>query len=64
MSKVQRQQAIAYYAEVTEGSRVLASGLRRAELIALEGDLPAARAALAEMRAEGDDEQQEQAWLT
>ena len=38
--------------------------MRRAELIALEGDLPAARAALAEMRAEGDDEQQEQAWLT
>ena len=59
-----RQQAIGYYAAVTEGSRVLASGLRRAELIALEGDLPAARAALAEMRAEGDDEQQEQAWLT
>lgn len=57
-------QAIAYYAEVTEGSRALASRLRRAELIALEGDMPAARAALAQMRADGDAEQQEQAWLT
>jgi tetratricopeptide (TPR) repeat protein len=59
-----REQAIQYYAEVTEGNRALASRLRRAELIALEGDMPAARAALAQLRAEGDDEQQEQAWLT
>lgn len=58
------QRAIAYYGQVTDGDRVLASRLRRAELIALEGDLDAARALLAQMRAEGDSGLQEQAWLT
>lgn len=58
------RQAIAYYERVVEGDRALASALRRAELIALDGDLETARAELARMRSQGDARTVEQAWLT
>ena len=58
------RQAIAYYALVTEGDRALASALRRAELIALDGDMDTARAELAGMREADDRETVEQSWLT
>lgn len=58
------RQAIAFYELVTEGDRALASALRRAELIALDGDMEAARAELAGMREGGDDQTVEQSWLT
>lgn len=58
------RQAIAFYAQVTEGDRVLASALRRAELIALDGDMAAARAELEKMREGPDVVTVEQSWLT
>ncbi|MBT8057775.1 MAG: tetratricopeptide repeat protein [Gammaproteobacteria bacterium] len=58
------QQAIALYGSVTQGERLLAASLRRAELIALEGDMDSARAALARVREGGDAEAVEAAWLT
>ena len=58
------RQAIAFYARVTEGERALASSLRRAELIAIDGDMEGARAELAQMREEGDAQTVEQSWLT
>lgn len=58
------RQAIAFYAQVTEGDRVLASALRRAELIALDGDMDAARVELAKMREDSDQVTVEQSWLT
>ena len=58
------RQAIAYYALVVEGERALASALRRAELIALDGDMARARAELARMRETGDARTIEQSWLT
>lgn len=58
------RQAIAYYAQVGEGDRALASALRRAELIALDGDMDTARAELARMRESDDRETVEQSWLT
>lgn len=57
------RQAIAFYAQVTEGDRALASALRRAELIALDGDMPAARAELEKMREASDRTTVEQSWL-
>jgi tetratricopeptide (TPR) repeat protein len=58
------RQAIAYYERVTEGDRALASSLRRAELIAIDGDMDKARAELARMREQGDEQLVEQSWLT
>lgn len=58
------RQAMAYYEQVTEGDRALASALRRAELMAIEGDMDAARAELARMREGGDEQTVEQSWLT
>lgn len=58
------RQAIAFYAQVTEGDRVLASALRRAELIALDGDMAAARVELEKMREDPDVVTVEQSWLT
>lgn len=57
------RQAIAFYAQVTEGDRALVSALRRAELIALDGDMPAARAELEKMREDSDRMTVEQSWL-
>ena len=58
------RQAIAYYEQVTEGERVLAAALRRAELIALDGDMDTARTELAKLRENGADQRtQEQSWL-
>jgi tetratricopeptide (TPR) repeat protein len=58
------RQAIAFYEQVTDGDRALASSLRRAELIALDGDMEAARAELAEMRLKPNETTIEQSWLT
>lgn len=58
------RQAIAYYATVTTGERVLASSLRRAELIALDGDMDMARSELAKLRESTDQRTREQSWLT
>jgi tetratricopeptide (TPR) repeat protein len=59
------RQAIAYYEQVTEGKRLLASSLRRAELIALDGDMETARAELAGIRGNSEDPRaREQSWLT
>jgi tetratricopeptide (TPR) repeat protein len=59
-----RYQAIAFYGEVTEGEAAIASALRRAELMAMDGDLEAARAVLVKMRDTGSDRAMEQSWLT
>lgn len=59
-----RQRAIEYYDRVEGGDRALAASLRRAELISLEGDMETARAALAEIRRQGDAVAVEQSWLT
>ena len=59
------RQAIAYYEQVTEGKRLLASSLRRAELIALDGDMETARSELAGIRGNSEDPRtREQSWLT
>ena len=56
-------QAISYYGEVAEGDRALAAALRRAELVALQGEMGSARESLAALRASGDPDTVEQAWL-
>jgi tetratricopeptide (TPR) repeat protein len=57
------RQAIAYYAEVTGGDRALAAALRRAELIAMDGDMETARIELAKLRDGNDPAVAEQSWL-
>jgi tetratricopeptide (TPR) repeat protein len=57
-------QAIELYGRITSGDRTLAAALRRAELLGLIGDLPAARTELAGIRERGNPEAAEQAWLT
>jgi tetratricopeptide (TPR) repeat protein len=57
-------QAIAYLEQVTDGERGLTATLRRAELLGLEGDFPAARDELEALRESGDPLAIEQSWLT
>lgn len=58
------EEAIRLYGMVTRGDYLAVSGLRRAELIADGGDIEGARLALSELRAQGDEQLAEQAWLT
>lgn len=55
--------AILLYGSVQEGDYFIPAGIRRAELIAQEGDIDLARQALAEMRELGNDQASEQAWI-
>jgi tetratricopeptide (TPR) repeat protein len=59
----QMQQAIPLYREVTTGDRALAAAIRIAELMALEGDIVAAREELARLRAGGNPIIVEESWL-
>lgn len=55
--------AIEYYGKVRTGDNALAAGIRRAELMAREGDLEGALAALADMRNQKDLLLTEESWL-
>jgi tetratricopeptide (TPR) repeat protein len=57
------QQAIDLYGQVDVGDYALRSGLRRAELMAREGDIAAARRELAQMRLQTSDLVVEESWL-
>jgi tetratricopeptide (TPR) repeat protein len=57
------QQAIDLYGRVDVGDYALGSGLRRAELMAREGDLAAARRELARMRLQTSELFVEESWL-
>ena len=57
------QQAIALYGEVESGDRSLAASIRIAELMALEGDIPAARRELARLRTQPIPVIIEESWL-
>jgi len=57
------QQAIALYAEVQAGERALAAAIRRAELMAQQGDIAAARRVLADLRLQGNELVIEESWL-
>ena len=57
------QQAIALYGEVESGDRSLAASIRIAELMALEGDIPAARRELALLRTQPLPALIEESWL-
>lgn len=59
-----RRQAIAYLEQVTDGERGLTATLRRAELLGMEGQFPAAREELEALRETGDLLAIEQSWLT
>ena len=56
-------QAIELYGQVTEGDRAMASVIRVAELKAIEGDVPAARRDLAELRKNASPIILEESWL-
>jgi tetratricopeptide (TPR) repeat protein len=56
--------AIDSYAGVAAGEHRFSAALRRAELLGREGDVEAARAALATVRDSGDPQAVEQSWLT
>jgi len=57
------RQAIAFYGQIDEGDRALAAGIRRAELIALDGDIKGARQELAKLREQPDELAIEESWL-
>ncbi len=57
------QQAIVFYGEVNTGDRALAAAIRIAELKAMEGDIPAARRELAELRTQPSPVIIEESWL-
>lgn len=57
------QKAIELYGLVDVGDRALGSGLRRAELIAREGDIDAARQELAQLRLQPSELFVEESWL-
>jgi tetratricopeptide (TPR) repeat protein len=56
--------AIDHYGRVNSGQREVEAGIRRAELMAREGDLAGARRELADLRSGGDAAVMEQSWLT
>lgn len=55
--------AIEYYGQVTSGDDALAAGIRRAELMAREGDLDGARRSLADLRNRKSRLFMEESWL-
>lgn len=57
------REAIELFGRVTEGERALSSVVRRAELLAMEGDMDAARAALARLRTQVNPLVVEESWL-
>lgn len=59
----EREQAIELYGTIDEGEYLMMAGIRRAELMAEAGNVEAARLALEELRAKGDEAISEQAWL-
>ena len=57
------EDAIEAYGSVSSGDNLIAAGIRRAQLIAEQGDIEAAREELADLRTRGDDALAEQSWL-
>jgi len=57
------QQAIALYAGVRGGERAVAAAIRRAELMAQQGDTVGARQILADLRSQGNEAVIEESWL-
>jgi tetratricopeptide (TPR) repeat protein len=57
------EQAIALYGEVASGDRAMAAAIRIAELKAIEGDIPAARKELADLRTGANPVIVEESWL-
>jgi tetratricopeptide (TPR) repeat protein len=60
----QLQDAIDFYARIKEGELFVQATARRAELMAMQGDMEGARATLAELRIDSDPAVVEQSWLT
>ena len=58
------QEAIDFYIEVESGENYLDATARRAELMALSGDIQGAKNTLAELRLDADPAVAEQTWLT
>jgi Tfp pilus assembly protein PilF len=58
-----RRKAIELYGLIKTGDRALGAAIRRAELLALEGDMATARRELAELRLEADELAIEESWL-
>jgi Tfp pilus assembly protein PilF len=58
-----RRKAIELYGLIKTGDRALGAAIRRAELLALEGDMATARRELAELRLEADELTIEESWL-
>ncbi len=58
-----RRKAIELYGLIETGDRALGAAIRRAELLALEGDMATARRELAELRLEADELTIEESWL-
>lgn len=58
-----RRKAIELFGLVKTGDRALGAAIRRAELLALEGDMATARRELAELRLEADELAIEESWL-
>jgi tetratricopeptide (TPR) repeat protein len=57
------RQAIELYGEVESGDRAMAAAIRIAELLAMEGDVPAARQELARLREQPSPVIVEESWL-
>ena len=58
-----RRKASELYGLIKTGDRALGAAIRRAELLALEGDMATARRELAELRLEADELAIEESWL-
>jgi Flp pilus assembly protein TadD len=58
-----KQEAIAYYKEITEGELFLPAVARQAELMAMLGDLQGAKSTLSVLRSSSDPAILEQSWL-
>ncbi len=58
-----RRKAIDYYGRIKSGDRALAAAIRRAELLALDGDVATARSELRDLRLQADELTIEESWL-
>lgn len=58
-----RRKAIEFYGRIEAGDRALAAAIRRAELLALDGDVATARRELRDLRLQADELTIEESWL-
>lgn len=57
------EQAIGFYSSIRDGTLMVPATARKAELLAMKGDMPAARNTLAELRMHSDPAVVEESWL-